>query len=698
MFGRQRYNVSKLLEVLIVRKMAAMRPNRTVSLDAKGDYPVTVNMVHPGMCHSDLAREEPVLSPVHMMKYFLARTAELHLPAGSTLEGEDIRVAFEDKFLTSPDIRITTTDQDSGLERLRGSSLTFLGFVSPDLIPLHLIQSSGLLVGTDNESTKSWLDRSLIDEEPIRFEPQTKCEDAQPFAPWHSSQALQSSIAVLARPSQSQEPVEDLPRITELLLYAERSTPGANRLPTPPLSSDHDDDGFPFPDITSNIQFRCLLLSSDLLYKPLAGAKDPTQAGEAHFVFPESSPKRRLNSLFDEAADRRKKARHNGVRSLSIAASLASSTPRSPRVSSLNEAKTSERPSSSCSSARGPHPAAAINQLDPKKRSTSTSANQSEESLHSANHMSAEILAPAHLPKETAATNSFNDASIEMKNKQSISRVVMAGMRLYGLQQRKTKLVKHIDTQAAEDTFNHGDTGRDIEFKSVYHHAYKATLFAFVDYYAQTNLAVAKTFTMGGSELMHCCWTRCTVTEESELLDLLQDFEELSVEKLCHAINPDSEQAKQIVQQAESYFNSTAIERGKGTWTSLLRDVIKRADTEIQQTIQRAENPDRDGLPLCPRCNIAAVERHLRSTAAFAVLSLRLLGHEQDLASKNGVTQQPEAGSQIAYARAPATEASRNPQKQQKTLEAQYMSRHGLCKYPFAPLAVVDMLRAEHGD
>jgi len=61
-----RYNVSKLLEVFAVREMGA----RTGP-----SYPVTINCLNPGLCHSELGREAGVA--LWLMKLLLARTTEV---------------------------------------------------------------------------------------------------------------------------------------------------------------------------------------------------------------------------------------------------------------------------------------------------------------------------------------------------------------------------------------------------------------------------------------------------------------------------------------------------------------------------------------------------------------------------------------------------------------------------------------------
>jgi hypothetical protein len=75
------------------------------------------------------------------------------------------------------------------------------------------------------------------------------------------------------------------------------------------------------------------------------------------------------------------------------------------------------------------------------------------------------------LPDKTA------DNTIEDKNKELISRIVMAGMRLYGYSQSKSK-------RSRSESISHGpqelsDTQQsDEEYKLLYHQVYKATFFA----------------------------------------------------------------------------------------------------------------------------------------------------------------------------------------------------------------------------
>ncbi|KAL8773747.1 MAG: hypothetical protein Q9209_001515 [Squamulea sp. 1 TL-2023] len=65
----ERYPVSKLLEVLYLRELAS----HTKRSDKPGI--VIINLVNPGLCHSELVREGDL--GVRIMKFFLARTTEV---------------------------------------------------------------------------------------------------------------------------------------------------------------------------------------------------------------------------------------------------------------------------------------------------------------------------------------------------------------------------------------------------------------------------------------------------------------------------------------------------------------------------------------------------------------------------------------------------------------------------------------------
>jgi NAD(P)-dependent dehydrogenase (short-subunit alcohol dehydrogenase family) len=64
-----RYNVSKLLEVFIIREIVATK--------APTGYPVIINFLHPGLCVSQLLREKPSLLVFTIRFILSARTTEV---------------------------------------------------------------------------------------------------------------------------------------------------------------------------------------------------------------------------------------------------------------------------------------------------------------------------------------------------------------------------------------------------------------------------------------------------------------------------------------------------------------------------------------------------------------------------------------------------------------------------------------------
>jgi NAD(P)-dependent dehydrogenase (short-subunit alcohol dehydrogenase family) len=98
----QRYNVSKLLEVLAVRQI--------VEDHAPAGYPVVINYLNPGFCHSELMREASVMSLI-LKTVFHARSTEVgsrtlvHAAhAGTESHGQylsDCKVSDPSKFVMS---------------------------------------------------------------------------------------------------------------------------------------------------------------------------------------------------------------------------------------------------------------------------------------------------------------------------------------------------------------------------------------------------------------------------------------------------------------------------------------------------------------------------------------------------------------------------------------------------------------------
>ena len=69
-----RYGVTKLLETLIVRQLAAQ-----TTANASGKPSVIINCLNPGFCVSEIDREasSPIRSILYVMRKLMARTTEV---------------------------------------------------------------------------------------------------------------------------------------------------------------------------------------------------------------------------------------------------------------------------------------------------------------------------------------------------------------------------------------------------------------------------------------------------------------------------------------------------------------------------------------------------------------------------------------------------------------------------------------------
>jgi len=87
----------------------------------------------------------------------------------------------------------------------------------------------------------------------------------------------------------------------------------------------------------------------------------------------------------------------------------------------------------------------------------------------------------------------LDEPTVESKNKDAISRVVMAGMRLYGYQQRKKtnrsrRRSASPSIRDAEAEQESEEAAKDEEYKLVYHQTHRGAVFAFRSSIASTSL------------------------------------------------------------------------------------------------------------------------------------------------------------------------------------------------------------------
>lgn len=352
--------------------------------------------------------------------------------------------------------------------------------VETSRIPLQLVVGSRYHVTSGSHETEQWFRRYLL-----------ASQDGGGGSSWWQTAKPDSPLGVLVS-------VEDGdaaskrggPKITELLFYASRSGRLNQRPPTPPYSSPEDDVPCNDHQALDELEVHALALSSELACKhdqPTPPTSPLTKEADIDAVFlplgiqapteiinePPVRKRKTVNETFDEAAERRKKARRKGGEGVSAAAALK----RDGVLPSLKHRR----------SVSGTGSQVVPLQTRPLSRSPSVASSRPP---------------TARAPSEAAKRSSLSrvqsipgipeDGSIEAKNKDLISRIVMAGMRLYGLSQTKSRKSRAGSTAAspALETFEQreGERVKDGEYKLTYHQVFKGTCFAFRRHIASTHL------------------------------------------------------------------------------------------------------------------------------------------------------------------------------------------------------------------
>ncbi|KAF2028614.1 hypothetical protein EK21DRAFT_69480 [Setomelanomma holmii] len=397
-------------------------------------------------------------------------SGDILLPDGNTVK---------DVGLASPNVTLSPT--------LPPTALRFLSAVDTAKIPLYLAAGTSFDVWTTCEATEEWFDSILLSKSTEVIAPSNAGKD------WWALARSQSPIGILVRVQTEDEGLHK-PRVTEILFYGTIAPPSAAAgLPTPPWSSPerHDSVGEQLPQL----RVHALPLSSDQLYQIQSTSPSSTvlcTADGDENVEPQflpqhlniqatpSSPKRKRD-IFEEATIAQKKARGKGGAGVAAAAArgsesqMGSAHRKSLSIDTKSPSFPDNRPLSANSALSRP----ASRQLS---RSPSISSDTRP--------LSRKGLADGHSKRSTlsqVATVSLQseEPTTESRNKEALSKVVMAAMRMHGLQQRKktrsrrtsvapgVEEEQHLDEVAAAE-----DAAKDDEYKLVYHQTYKAAAFA----------------------------------------------------------------------------------------------------------------------------------------------------------------------------------------------------------------------------
>jgi hypothetical protein len=356
------------------------------------------------------------------------------------------------------------------------AAFRILSVVDIARLPIHVLLGQQYNVSTDDFPTQKYFERVLL-----------ACP--QEHEQWWNTMQSESPLGILVGVDVSSATKSNGHRITEILLVASKAHASlGERLLTPPASSPFE----PGVDVSDDpaIQVLALAISSDLLLPanlpspPLPPALDTCETIPAIFLpqtlrqageivhEPPTKKRKTAESSLDAAATPPTAARRGGGGNVSAAAatkpdfshrrtSSNTNTPIQTRPLSRSPSLVGSRPGS----VRGPHPL------------------ESKPSTLNRVQSLAGLLIEA--PPETT-----EEAHTEIKNKDAIARVVMAGMRLYGLSQSNRKLRgKQQRSSSASPALPADETAtpkeieierkKDEEYKAIYHQVYKGVCFAF---------------------------------------------------------------------------------------------------------------------------------------------------------------------------------------------------------------------------
>lgn len=372
-------------------------------------------------------------------------------------------------------------------------------------MPFYLAAGPNLQVETSSDQATQWFTKVLLhertDDGPIL--PQSTPSNSS----WFETDQVQSVIGILARAPLPKHfnPVNDGPRITEILFYAIKArVNGPPHLPTPPPSSPTTQTAsnsgsssltaVPSSHDPDSIILCALPLSSDLRYQPSQYSEtDFNGHADGHAYFLPSLQERvqrsqltrkrdRLDGLFEGAPDRRKKAKRLRMESLVSQSDSHSAYPQKAMFAEGGVVvKTEDRGEGDVLASAG------AAEARPRQRSRKLSRSPSvvETATRPASSTGPPMLKRSSLSQLTTS-ETLEDTSVEARNKAAMSRIVLAGMRMFGLQQQRKRGKRTVSIGSASELLQlqthsqpTGHDANDDEFKGVYHQAYKGTLFAF---------------------------------------------------------------------------------------------------------------------------------------------------------------------------------------------------------------------------
>ncbi|KAL8856766.1 MAG: hypothetical protein Q9178_006603 [Gyalolechia marmorata] len=410
------------------------------------------------------------------------------------IEFDDGQSQIQDLHFSHPDVSLPLLGQHT--------SLSFLAIVDTVNVPLYLAAGPSLDVWTDDESTEQWLHECLFG----------GLKDDQ------ADQSIQWRDGVLLGVHRCSDIEEGpTPAITEVLLYAAAasSTPqDVHAPPTPPASSSPGPDG---QELGTSLDIRIYALPlSPRIYETLEQAPsvlqfDPDPPDQDFYYLPSptkaiphhededsisegclNAKRPKIESLFEDARQKRRLHKKCGGEGMAKAmaamdyrmslpaVSSSSSSGLPPHILDPNQPQKNTVPTARSRLSRA-STTGCINLpplTDPSNPRPQTSYCPTlSKGPRSSLHRAGSILPPSLDTRSSEIPEDSNNA-IEQQNKTTLSRIIMAGMRMYGFQQQpRKKSISALDMESQAAAV--GAPAEQDEYKAIYHQTFKAAVFTF---------------------------------------------------------------------------------------------------------------------------------------------------------------------------------------------------------------------------
>lgn len=360
------------------------------------------------------------------------------------------------------------------------ATLRFLSNVRVPSIPLYLPIGPPLEVSTDNADTAAWLSDRLDVEGNRVPEALTNGSSER----WWSDASRQLNIGVLL----GVEGLHSERKVTEILLYAE-----VDRQQEAPLTSKcippstQGEDASPCDSSVPQIVVKVCALplcSNSLKHaqeasESLTASADLTvprflQDGQATNA--SIQKRQKISDLFDDATQQRRKLKSRGGEGILKAVSNTDSIVSQQGSAHVwSQGNAISRPAD----ARKQLSKLSDAVLSPKAIETTPVSRRG----HVHDKQPTLLHVESTLSPRQVSIPSDSDSACTLQNRAALTKMIMAGMRLHGLQQRKKKLStsgktisSHHDTPVlGTDSLNDGED----EYKLIYHQTFKAAMFTF---------------------------------------------------------------------------------------------------------------------------------------------------------------------------------------------------------------------------